>query len=54
MAMMNTPEYSSGGGGRTSDNDQSRSRNELEEEMLWAIRCDRAAKAKITPLGKEE
>lgn len=52
LAMMNTPYYSSGGGGGTSDNDLPRSKDELEEEMLWAIRCAKAARAKIAPVRK--
>lgn len=52
LAMMNTPYYSSSGGGGTSDNDLPRRRDDLEEEMKWAIRCAQAARSKITPVKK--
>ena len=46
IAMLNTTDYHySGGGG--SDNDLPRRKDELEEEMKFAIRCANAAKAKI-------
>lgn len=52
LAMMNTPYYSSGGGGGASDNDLPRRRDDLEEELKWAIRCAHAARTKITPVRK--
>ncbi|MCH5235321.1 MAG: relaxase [Muribaculaceae bacterium] len=52
LAMMNTPYYSSSGGGGTSDNELPRRRDDLEEEMKWAIRCAQAARSKITPVKK--
>lgn len=48
IAILSTPDYpTSGGGGGGSDNDLKKDKDELEEELRFAIRCAQAAKSKI-------